>query len=253
MIEQIELHREKDATRINEILNHPKIRPWVADAKEGVIDIQSQLDNGRNILLMGEHGGILFLNVLPGVYEAHTQVLPEHRGAWTDNLTHSAIYWMFTKTDCYELITRVPKPHIPARAAAVRSGGKYEFTRHDGCIFRGKQTPVDIFTIRIQDWCISGSFLEKAGQWFHDRLNAEAARNGINENPHEDDANHNFVVGAVFGMIIGGQLNKAINIYNRWALISRHAAIALSSINPPVIHMDIGYLTLKNGDIELSI
>lgn len=246
----IEIKREIDATRINEILNDPSVRPWVDD-KEGPLDIQFQLNNLLNILLMGEHGGILFLYVMPGVYEAHTQVLPSGRGKWTDELTHACIHWMFSKSDCYELITRVPKPHIRARTAAVRSGGKYEFTRPDGCLFRGSVVPVDIFTIRIQDWCISGSFLEPIGEWFHQRLNQEALKSGIKDSPHENDTNHNKVVGACFAMFEGGQVMKAINIYNRWAIIARHPTISLISSNPPTIKMDIGILRMNNNDIEL--
>lgn len=249
---QIEVIRHTDAERINIVLNHPSVRPWVSDEK-GEINLQSQLDNKANILLMGEHGGILFLNVMPGVYEAHTQVLPEGRGEWTDNLTHSCIHWMFTKTDCYELITRVPRPHTRAKAAAIRSGGKYEFSRDDGCLFLGKIVPVDLYTIRIQDWCVGGQFLETIGSKFHEKLHAEAARFEIREPAHDDDSNHNYVVGAVYEMMKHGQLMKGVNIYNRWAIISRHTPITLVSVEPPTIKMDIGFLKMINNDIELSI
>lgn len=248
----IELAQHLDAGAINKIMNHPTVRPWVASGTHE-IDMQGQLDNKSNILLMGEHGGIIFLNVLPGVYEAHTQVLPEGRGEWMDSLGHSAMHWMFTKTDCYELITRVPRPHTRAKAAAIRSGGKYEFTRQDGCLFRDRITPVDIYTVRIQDWCVSGAFLEDIGRWFHTRLHEEADRLGIEEPPHADDTNHNTVVGAVYSMMSNGQLLKGLNIYNRWAIISRHPTITLTSVDPPTIKMDIGYLKMNNNNIELSL
>lgn len=249
----IELHREFNSTRINEILNHPSIRPWIANDGDGIVDIQKQLDNRANILLMGEHGGVLFLYVMSGIYEAHTQVLPSGRGKWMQALAHSCIHWMFTKTDCYELLTRVPKPHIIARAATIRSGGKYEFTREDGCLFKGEITPVDFFSMRIQDWAASGVYLEKIGEWFHIRLNEEAKKLGIVSPAHENDRNHNFVVGAVYSLFKNHQYLKALNIYNRWAILSRHATISLVSKDPHIIKMDIGFLKMNNEDIELFL
>lgn len=246
------LRRETSADRLNDILNDPMVRPWVADMSEGMIDVSASIKNENNILLMGDYGGCLFFKLMPGVYEVHTQVLPSARGRWTTRLTKECAQWMFTRTDAYEVLTRVPEGHIGARAAALRQGMKYEFTRPNECKFRGKIGDVHIHSIRIQDWIPTAPYLVEIGAKFHVRLHEEAERLGVTETPHGDDENHNRYVGACFEMVLHGQASKAVALYNRWALVSRHPTVKLVSLDPPMIKFDIGYVALRDGRVEVT-
>lgn len=243
--------REHDAQRINSVLNHPVVRPWVADVGDGVLDITSIVQNENNILLMGRHGGCLFFCPQPGVYEVHTQVLPEGRGPWALEFVRGCARWMFTRTPAFEITTRVPHGHNAARALTIAAGMRYEFTRDDGPVFRGHRVGVDIFSFRIQDWIQHAEGLVETGAELHEQMHAEAARLGITDTPHGEDENHNRYAGAALEMALGGQIKKGVLFYNRWAFAARHALIALKSVEPPIIKFDIGYLSLKDGKIEV--
>jgi len=243
--------REHDARHINMVLNHPVVRPWVADVGEGVLDINPIVQNENNVLLMGEHGGCLFFCPQPGVYEVHTQVLPEGRGPWALDFVRGCARWMFTRTPAFEITTRVPHGHIAAKALTIAAGMRYEFTRDDGPVFRGRRVGVDIFSYRVQDWMQSADEMIAVGADLHAQMHAEAARLGITDTPHEDDENHNRYAGAALEMAMNGQIKKGVLLYNRWAFSARHALIALKSIDPPIIKFDIGYLCLKGGKIEV--
>lgn len=251
------IERQHSADRINVILNHPAIRPWVANDSDGVIDLSETIADSRNVVLMGAHGGIAFLWMQPGVYEAHTQVLPAGRGGWTCELTEACARHMFTKTDAYDIATRVPAGHVAAKAAAEAQGMRYEFTRPDGVRFRNRIVDAHLYSFRLQDWVPTGAGLVQTGQWFHERLHEEAARLGIQETPHTDDENHNRYLGAAVEMVFGGQTLKGLGFYNRWVSMSRQARegklqhVSLVSVEPTIIQFDLGFLKFSEGDIEV--
>lgn len=252
MIQPAEVERHTDAKRINEILNDPIVRPWVADMGEGVLDISTLVSNPHNFCLMGEHGGFVFVKLMPGLYEVHTQILSSGRGRWARAAAAAASRWMFTRTDAYEVVTRVPAGHIGARAIAQNEQMRLEFTREKAVIFRGESVDVHLMGARIQDWMTAAPGLEERGRWFHDRLHAEAERLGVTDPSHGDDPNHNRYVGACFEMVLHGQARKAVYWYNRWALMARHPTVQLASEAPPVVKFDIGYVRLIGADVEVS-
>lgn len=243
--------REYSAERINYVLNHPDVRPWVADESEGILDISRQVENKRNVLLMGEYGGCFFAKLTTTMYEVHTQVLPEGRGAWLKDFLRAVRHYIFTRTDAVEVVTRVPLGHLGAKHAAKYVGMKHEFTRPDGCKFKGEILPVEIYSERIQDWASEAPYLVEKGQWLHDRMHEAGEIAGITEVPHDDDENHNRYVGATLEMVYGGQCEKAVAFYNRWALMSRHATIELLSASPPVIKFDVGIMRLTETGVEI--
>jgi hypothetical protein len=249
---QVSIERTFSAKRLNEILNHPDVRPWVADPAEGAIDITSAVRNQNNVLLLGAFGGCLCFKLAPGLYEVHSQFLPEGRGPWALAFVKAGAHWMFTNTDALEIVTRVPYGHQAARTLTVAAGMQLEFTRPDGCMFEGKLTPVDIYTMSLQHWLQKASSLIERGRRVHEEMYAQAKELGVKDKPHADDPDHNRVVGAAFEMAMGGQLMKAIGAYNRWATLSRHAPISLISATPPTIKFDIGLMKIVNGKIEIT-
>jgi len=205
------------AKRLNELANHPDIRPFIADPDEGVLDLTAQVRNDSNVLLLGEHGGCMLLKLTPALYEVHTLVRPEGRGPWALAMAKSVLRWMFCNTDACEIVTRVPHGNQPARSLSVAVGMQFELTRPDGSRYKGKVTPIDLYSITIQQWVQKDQTMEQIGARTHAAMREQAKKLGIAEPPHDEDADHNRVVGACAEMMIGGQSLKAVSLYNRWA------------------------------------
>lgn len=251
---EIAVERHTDAGFLNEIANDPHVRPWIAPGREP-LDLSFQVENKKNVLLAGEHGCCMFLYMIPGVYEVHTQVKRVGRGEWTNALAAECVRQMFLRTDCYEIMTRVPHGHLGAKTAAIAVGMRYDFTREKECFFRGQLTDAHIYSFRLQDWLPTApASVSDKGRRFHDRLHAEAERLGVQDPAHADDENHNLFVGAAVEMVRSGLPVKAVLTYNRWALASRHEPIALVSTNPVVVKIDHGlYVTFEHDDIKVSL
>jgi hypothetical protein len=206
-----------------------------------------------------------------GVFEVHTHVLPEGRGEWSDLFIQAGIRWMFTHTEAFEIMTRVPRGHLSAKALTVRSGMSYEFTADHPYQFKGENVAVDIYSLRLQDWAAHGPELEETGRWLHQRFAEEGERlglvgewqgpakaEGVRWGPlHDDMPSHNRYVGLAYHMAAGGNPARGVLMYNRWALIShrpRNLLCRLVSVDPPTIWFDHTTLTLlPDGDVQMSL
>ena len=220
------IDRHLDASRINEILNHPEVYPWVHGLVEGPLDVSIAVADRRNVLLMGEFGGILFHFHQAGLYEAHSQCLPEGRGAWMVDFTQAALRWMFIKTDCIEVVTRVPKGNLAARALTKISGLTPRFVNPKGWAFNGKIVSAEVFGLTIQDWIANAPGLDTRGQKYRARLAREGVDMGFG-----DPANCRQLA-AAFDMISGGVPEKGVVFFNRWAALTDQSPISMVSRKP---------------------
>jgi len=237
--------RERDATRINQVLNHPDVHPWVTD-DDKPLDVSAGVANPNNVLLMGEWGGCLCIQMLDGVYEVHTQILPEGRGKWALDFVRAGSAYMFLKTNAYEIVTRVAEGNVAAKALTLAAGMRFDFRRTEG-------KTVDLYSFRIQDWVLLGRGLEEVGAAFHAALTAEMERIGVEVEPHEPDPNHNRFVGAAYTLITSGFAAKGVTLYNRWAFMTRHPFISIVQHEPLTIKIDVGLLRLGEHGMELSL
>tara|TARA_R110000868_G_scaffold18051_2_gene78323 strand:- start:171 stop:605 length:435 start_codon:yes stop_codon:yes gene_type:complete len=76
------LERCFDVKRINEIGNHPDVRPYIGYAELGELDFSDAVGDEKNWFLIGEYGGYILAWSAPNVREVHVFVLPEGRGKW---------------------------------------------------------------------------------------------------------------------------------------------------------------------------
>lgn len=245
------IRREVTAHNINKVINHPSVYPWVRGAFDGELDLTCVLEDTSNILLMGEHGGVLFMQHQHGFYEAHTQVLPEGRGAWTVEMVRAALHWMFTKTDAFEIVSRVPRGNLGARALVRAIHGEFEFTNPVGWKKDGKTIPADIFSLNIQDWTRKAPGLEERGSWFHRKLGNEYLRLGHKRPPEMGVLAHRYL-GMAAEMLFGGQGQKAVLLFNRWARMSDHGVVELYSERPIAINMQDAIIVVRDGDFYVA-
>jgi hypothetical protein len=252
-----QLQRATDARFVNEVVNHPTVHPWVRGAHNGVIDLHDLVLNPYNVTLTAEHGAILFQCHTPGLYEAHTQVLPAGRGKWALYFVQAALMWMFTRTDAVEIVTRVPAGN---RAAAALMnyicrlcGAEHDFRSPYGWTGSGgHQIAADVYSLPIQRWMRAAGGLAERGSWFHQRLDEEWLKIGKRrDDPHPDDTVHDRYVGAGCELMLGGQVRKALVFYNRFAVMSGYAPIELVCESPLAIDTHDAILLVRDNDFWL--
>lgn len=76
------LTRCHDPARINAVVNHPMVRPYVGAPTLGYLDMTDAAARPEHWFLMGEHGGFMLGWSAPGAREVHTFILPDGRGKW---------------------------------------------------------------------------------------------------------------------------------------------------------------------------
>jgi hypothetical protein len=232
----------------NQILNHPAVRPDVADPAEGPIDIAPIVSNPAHLVLGGEYGVTVWLKYYEGCWEVHTAILPEGRGEWAKKFAEASLQHMFTATDCVEVVTRVPQGHLPARTLTLSCGFHEHFVTPPECLFRGGRVSATIYILSLQDWAMRNPVMLETGAAFHKWMNS-VLKGG---EPHLPDEAHNRVVGSAIEMVRAGQHRKGVIWYNRWAVAARHAQIALIEEKPVRIKFDAGILTFAEDTFSIE-
>ena len=96
--------------------------------------------------------------------------------------------------------------------------------------------------MNYSDWVFNDANLE-AGEKFH-KLVEETTN-------HDDDATHDYYVGACLRMANAGNYRKAQNIYNSWAMMSGYEPIRFIRECPPLATVGDMTLELINNEVRL--
>lgn len=231
------VERQHHALFINRLANDPSIYPWVRGWIVGKIDLTAAAANPANVVLAGEFGATIWMMHQPGLFEVHSFALPAGRGAWMLSFFRACEHIMFTRSNAVELLTRIPKGNIAARALARALGWTFEFRNEKGWIKDLDPIPADIYGLRLQDWARTAPGLEERGHWFHERLEEEFKRHGKTEAPHPDDVTHDRYVGLCMEMMLSGMPDKGVVFYNRWAALSDYQQIAIAGYDPLLVEI----------------
>jgi hypothetical protein len=249
---QLAVHREFSAERINAIVNHSEVRPWVGGGT-GTLDLTGIVADPRNVLLMAELGGLVFIELEPGLMEVHTQFLPEGRGASAITAVNDALWWIFTRTACTEVVTKVPAGNMAAAALVKRIGGRLRFRRENAWHTATGTVPVSYYSKTLDDWAADADGLDEIGHWFHEKLeHAKEATTGAAP-LHDDDAAHDRYVGATVAMIAAEHLAKGLGFYGRWAKLAGYGPIAAIATNPLVLDIGDALLAVHGDDFDVIL
>jgi len=224
------VRRTMDPVFLNSVINHPEVRPWLQG--EGELDLSHQMFNPGNIALQSEYGGFLLVLQEPGRYEVHSQFLPGH-GVHPIKAMRAAQEWMFTRTDCQAIVSKVPQDNKAAKGLAVTGGLRPIFARDDD-----RTGPTEYVELTCMDWAMRTKSLEAHGERFHALVN-EASR-GLSWPDHPHDPAHERAVGAALLMIERGQPVKSIEFYNRWGRLAGYPEVHLLSSAPVLVDMSVG-------------
>lgn len=138
---------EVNADRINFLINHPDIRPWVCGDFVGVLDATPLVNNRENIFFTSTFGGCGFIKLKPYIYELHSFALPEGRGSWVKENFKLVKDWMFENTDAMEILTICPRVNRMAIGAARMVGFKKYATIENSWSHEGKIYDVDAYVL----------------------------------------------------------------------------------------------------------
>lgn len=141
-----------DATFVNSIVNHPSVFPWICGPLTDAADLSELMGSGRYTALMGEHGGFLFLNLGNGIYDAHSAVVPEGRGAWAVLAAQHALRIMFEERDAREIMMACPKGNLAVRALVKSLHAEYRGRIENGWWLNGRAVPSDIYSMTKTNW-----------------------------------------------------------------------------------------------------
>lgn len=129
----------RDADFLNRVVNHPSVFPWVSLGQEGPLDLSPVLDLESTVFLADETGGFLFVDCGGGLYEVHTQFLPEGRGHGVLKKAREAARYMFTRTPCLAVKTFVAYGNDAAHKLTLAMGfdevGEMEILGKPGRLF----------------------------------------------------------------------------------------------------------------------
>jgi len=226
--------RTLDPTVLNEVANHPKVRPWLKG--EGEVDLSALICDPANIALQFEGGGWVLRSLGACQYEVHSLFLPEVRGAKVRDNLKDALEYVFLQTDAVKLVTQLPVGNVAARALARIAGFRLWFGEYH--------------VLCIEDWIQASDACLQAGQQFHEKLEAAKRETGSALVVHEDDDAHDRAAGAAFLMGNAGNVAKGVWHYNQWAAVSGYAQISLLSVNPPMVDI-VDAVIGKDGEILL--
>lgn len=113
--------RHFDAQRINEIINHPAVRPTCGGDGASDLDFTVFVQNPKNHALVWDHGCFLFLWTAPDTYEVHLAVLPEGRGRDAYRMAAEGIDYI-TAHGAQHLWARVARGHNCLRHYTAQAG-----------------------------------------------------------------------------------------------------------------------------------
>lgn len=160
---------------------------------------------------------------------------------------------MFTRTDCMSIVTRIPAFNRPAAMAARSVGFVPRFERKAAWPTKdGGSADLRFYELTYADWHAGArDALVLSGVAFHRRLESEMERHGSPEKPHPDEECHDHYVGVCAEMVYGGQPEKGVVLYNRWARWSGYGQIALIARTPLVIDIGTALLLIEDRTFKV--
>jgi hypothetical protein len=231
---------------VEQIVNHPEVWKHVAPDGAKPFDATHALAS-PHIVLLAEGGCFIFQYHSPGTYEVHTNFLPTARGKHAYEQAREAAAIMFLGSPCMEILTRVPEDNPAADVLTRKMHFRKWFTRQDSWRKGGKSYAQNYYRLGLDEW-ISDGFAHADGCFFHQRLHQIVA----NVEHHEDDYMHDCYVGAIFNMLLAGQPQKGVEVYNRWARFAGYQPIRLLSQAPIRVDIQACILRLENGDFAVE-
>jgi hypothetical protein len=241
--------RTLDAEDFNRIANDPIVSPWLGYADPTApIDLSKTVSNPANFCFMTAErdGGYILIRQAAGLFMAHSLALPDARGRRMAKLMHDGFDMMFTATDCVEVTTAVPDGNDAAASWSDRAGFKNTFRREASFKLMGEMVGVQYKSLTYQDWVPRSGTARIVGKAFHDRLDAVAGGPS-----HPQDLVHESWVGATMSCAVALNLQKGVDLYNRYAITAGYLPVKIIGHTPPVVDIGTAVVQLWGGAMDV--
>jgi hypothetical protein len=234
-----------DPAFLNGIANEAEVRPWLAGV--GRLDFAATLSDVANYALVCDDGGFILNPSGPYEYEVHTIFRPG-AGRKAVLAMRQAMTWMFTRTDCIAINSKVPISNKRAKGFAIIGGLRPVYKR------RHEQLGLtEVVRLDMLDWAMNAAGMEVHGERFHNLLEQAKVASGSALPEHSYDIAHERAVGAALLMIEAGQPVKGVLFYNGWASVAGYASIHLMSSQPTVVDVRDAILGVGSNGIEVLL
>jgi hypothetical protein len=154
-------------------------------------------------------------------------------------------------TDCMVLQTKAAAFNRAVIVFAPLLGWRFEFERKAVWPTDDGMADMSFFSLRYEEWVRTAPGLVEAGRAFHARLDDEFERHKAAIDNHPDDESHDRYVGACIEMIYGGQPEKAVVLYNRYARFAGYAPVAMLARSPLMIDIGTALLMIENDNFKV--
>lgn len=240
--------RTMDGGFLTKIANREDVRPYMGG--EGVLDLDPIIGDPVNFAFVDDdlEGGYVFCMLYDGVYEGHTIFPPSAPYRPKVRLIRSCFNYMFTATDCTEIVTKIPDTHEGASRMADMLHFLPGFSRENAW---GHGVGVAYRNLPLDRWATTCSTAEEQGHMFHSMLEQAKAAAGSELPVHPDDVIHDRMVGACIHMIRAGNLEKGVRAYNQWALFAGYGIISIVSQQPVVVDVQDALIGITLGELEV--
>lgn len=241
------MKRVFDMSRIEEIANLPEVRPALGG--EGPIEFGKMAFQDGFYAFEYIDCALVLTRSFGTRYEVHS-IFGRTGLRRICDLSRFMFEYMFTRTDCEEIITKVPANNGVADHLTQKLGFIYEFTRTDAW-----KEGVDIayWKLPLDTWARACSPAMEAGGAFHAQLDAAKRDAGSELISHPHDPVHDATVGAAMMMARNGQLAKGVNVYNRWAVFAGYVPVNILTVNPPVIDISDAMIEIRPDGLEILL
>lgn len=235
----------RDIASITEVMRHPEVYGGYADDKTPARELVTPgtlLDRADSLALQVEHEGqlsgyFLCLHKGYGIYEVHTLLLPNCRGALAVAAGRAGCQWMFTHTDCERLVSF--SRSLPVTTFAKMVGFHGEFVRENNVLVKGVPTSTLFVSHTLWEWVRDAwkeSAMQEIGVKFHAQFFGKLGRE-----LHPEDRNHNGMVGvALYTAITGNQPQKGEAIFNAWAAGAGYQSVSFGGRRGDTIFINCG-------------
>lgn len=216
------VEHETHPHHLNRLLSDPSIEPWVRGYAIGKLDASRLLEDPSIIVLGGKFAACVLRQVMPGLYDLHVQCVPEGRGKWMLDFSRAAFHWLFCRTDCMEIMGRLPTGNLPVKAYARSLGFRHRFTSQKGWVKDLDPLPCDIVSICLHDWVAAAPGLVERGHWVAEHLQVSWVQ--------EEER----FIGLAMEMLLSGQTQvmKAVVWHNRWADMAGFPIMQILTLDP---------------------